>query len=400
MLPAGIARPPGAPAGCVTRNLRAGAVFPDTMPSMAHLRALAGACALLLLLVAAPIASAASTGGASTGSTPAPAPSTPAATSTSDPLAGNGMWIWNIPNTERGDPVAIGARARKAGLSFVVVKAAHGATRWSGFTAPFIAALHAQGLKVCGYQRVQSTAPTTQAKVLAAQVRLGADCAVIDAESELEGRYATATTYMRTLRAGLGTRFPIALTSFPWIGYHTTFPYSVFLGPGGAQVNMPQIYWKDIGVTVDTAFANTYPSNSVFGRPIRPIGQLYQRPSGTDIQRFRTLTRRYGSTGQSWWVWEQAQSSAWTTLGKPAPATTARAVVPPTLRVGARTDLVRWARIRLARFGAPVNVTSPVFDAALRAAVTAFQGARGLPQTGAVDPATWAKLIPVYALRR
>jgi len=371
------------------------------MPSMALSRVLAGLCALLLL-AGATVASAAGTGGASTGSTPAPAPSTPAASSTSDPLAGNGMWIWNIPNTERGNPVAIGTRARKAGLSFVVVKAAHGTTRWSGFTAAFIAALHAQGLKVCGYQRVQSAAPTTQAKVLASQVRLGADCAIIDAESELEGRYATATTYMRTLRAQLGTRFPIALTSFPWIGYHPTFPYSVFLGPGGAQVNMPQIYWKDIGVTVDTAFANTYPSNSVFGRPIRPIGQLYQQPSTADIQRFRTLSRRYGSTGQSWWVWEQAQSSAWTTLGRALPASTTapRAVTPPTLRTGARSDLVRWARQRLKRFGAPVGVTSPTFDAALRAAVIAFQGARGLPQTGAVDPATWARLIPVYATRR
>lgn len=370
------------------------------MPSMALPRALAGACALLFLLAGAPVATAAGTGGASTGAPAAPAPAT--STVKRDPLAGDGMWIWNIPNTERGDPVAIGARARKARLSFVVVKAAHGTTRWSGFTAPFIAALHAQGLKVCGYQRVQSTAPATQAKVLAAQVRLGADCAIMDAESELEGRYATATTYMRTLRSQLGATFPIALTSFPWIGYHPTFPYSVFLGAGGAQVNMPQIYWKDIGVSVDLAFANTYPANSVYGRPIRPIGQLYQRPSSTDIQRFRTLSRRYGSTGQSWWVWEQAQSSAWTTLGKvlPTGTTGTRAVAGPTLRIGARSDMVRWARIRLKRLGVPVNVSSLTFDTALRAAVTAFQGARGLPQTGAVDPATWAKLIPVYATRR
>jgi len=335
------------------------------------------------------------------GSTTPATTTAPVITSKADPFAGHGMWIWNIPSTERGDAVAIGARARKAGLSFVVLKAAHGATRFGTYSAAFVTALHAQGLQVCAYQRVQTAGPTAQAKVLAAQVKLGADCAVIDAESELEGRYNAAKVYMKQLRAGLGSGFPIAFTSFPWIGYHPTMPYSVFLGPGGAQVNMPQIYWKDIGVSVGTAFANTYPANSVYGRPIRPIGQLYQNPPTADIQRFREFAGAYGSTGYSWWVWEQASASAWTALNKTvtAPAK-AKAIVPPTLKTGSSGDLVLWARKRLKTMGTPVSQTSAKFDAGLRAAVVTYQAAHALPQTGMVDPATWPSLVPVYTYGR
>ncbi len=70
---------------------------------------------------------------------------------------------------------------------------------------------------------------------------------MIDAEGHYEGRYAQAPTYMRTLRALVGPDYPIALAAFPYVDYHPAFPFSVFLGPGGAQYNAPQLYWKTIG---------------------------------------------------------------------------------------------------------------------------------------------------------
>lgn len=355
-------------------------MFPATMPAMptrprrgARSGALATLLTLLFLVGAAAPAQAA------------------------DPLTGNGMWIWQVPNTERGDAAKIGARARAAHLDFVILKAAHGTTAFSGYTAELVAALHAQGLKVCAYQRVQSTRAVVQARMLAAQTKLGADCAVIDAESELEGRYSVATLYMKTLRGLLGTSFPIALTSFPWIGYHPEFPYSVFLGKGGAQYNLPQIYWKAIGVSVAKAFANTYPANSVYGRPIRPVGQLYEAPPASQILQFRTLATQYGAQGMSYWVWEQTSPSGWNAIAQDlvVPAI-APVVVPPTVGMGSRGDLVRWARLRLKTRRAKVAIGSGVYDTALRNVVSRFQAQHGLPVTGAVDPATWAVLVPVY----
>ena len=52
-------------------------------------------------------------------------------------------------------------------------------------------------------------------------------------------------------------------------------PYSVFLGPGGAQFDVPQIYWHAIGTTPDAAYAHTFIQNRIYGRVIAPLGQIY-----------------------------------------------------------------------------------------------------------------------------
>ena len=108
----------------------------------------------------------------------------------------------------------------------------------------------------------------------------GADCLMIDAESEYEGKYISAQTYMTDLRAKVGANHPLALAGFPYIDYHPGFPYSVFLGPGGAQYNAPQMYWKDIQTTTDAVFAHTYEYNLIYQRPIFPLGQVYAPSSG------------------------------------------------------------------------------------------------------------------------
>ena len=56
--------------------------------------------------------------------------------------------------------------------------------------------------------------------------------------------------YIARLRKLIGNGFPVGLAGFPYIDYHLSFPYSVFLGPNGAQYNLPQMYWADIGTTV------------------------------------------------------------------------------------------------------------------------------------------------------
>ena len=111
-----------------------------------------------------------------------------------------------------------------------------------------MAELHANGLKVCAWQYVYGTNPAGEANLGAQAVANGADCLVIDAEAEYEGHYGAAQTYITDLRAKIGPSYPLGLASFPYVSYHPSFPYSVFLGPDGAQYNAPQMYWKDIGV--------------------------------------------------------------------------------------------------------------------------------------------------------
>ena len=132
-------------------------------------------------------------------------------------------------------------------------------------------------------------------------VRDGADCLVIDAEVEYDGKYAAAQTYMRDLRAAVGPSYPIGLASFPYVDYHESEPYSVFLGPSGAQYNVPQIYWHTIGDSPDAAYAHTYVQNRIYGRPIVPLGQLYGGVSAAQVERFRQVATAYGAPAISWW---------------------------------------------------------------------------------------------------
>jgi hypothetical protein len=313
---------------------------------------------------------------------------------------GSGMWIWQLPKSEGGDPAAIAAKAHASGMSTVFVKSADGVTVWDQFTPALVAALHAQGLRVCAWQYVYGDHPAEEAQAAAAGVAAGADCFVIDAESEYEGRYAAAQTYMNALRAAAGETYPIGLTSFPYVDYHPRLPFSVFLGPGGAQANLPQVYWKAIGTSVADASARTMMHNRIYRAPIAPLGQSYDNPPAADLQSFRQIWASYGAQGLSWWSWQASSSDAWATFAQPAPAPVA---LPdpgwPTLAKGAKGDEVIWLQEHLGSSDPSVPVDG-TFGASTDTALRSFQAAHGLPVTGSTDPGTWAAVLvlPVRAV--
>ena len=143
---------------------------------------------------------------------------------------------------------------------------------------------------------------------------------MIDAEGHYEGEYPEASTYMAALRARVGADYPLGLSSFPYTDYHPAFPYSVFLGPGAAQYNMPQLYWKTIGDSVDDAFVHTYVFNRAYDRPILPTGQTYLNPKPGQVRRFRRLALAHGMEGVSWWSWQHSRNRQWKAVsGKVAP---------------------------------------------------------------------------------
>jgi hypothetical protein len=195
------------------------------------------------------------------------------------------MWIWYVSKSSGGNLGRMVARARAAGVKSIFVKSSDGTTWWPQFSRYLVAAMHSRGMKVCAWQFVYGKRPSSEAMLGRRAVATGADCLVIDAESQYEGRYAAAGKYVRKLRAGIGVDYPLGLAGFPYVDYHPGYPYSVFLGPGGAQFNLPQMYWADIGVTVETVFDHTYSWNSLYGRPIYPLGQLYgkARPATCSI---------------------------------------------------------------------------------------------------------------------
>lgn len=311
---------------------------------------------------------------------------------------GDGMWIWELPKAEGGNVDRIAARAKVAGIKTVFVKSSDAGNVWSQFSPALISGLKARGLNVCGWQFVYGKTPSTEAKAAIANVRAGADCFVIDAETHYEGRYASASRYMRELRGAIGDDYPLGLTSFPYVDYHPKLPYSVFMNPeDGAQVNIPQVYWRDIGGSVDAVSAKTVAENRIYGVAIAPLGQTYNNPTPSQLSRFRAVWKAYGAPGLSWWSWQHTPSSLWNALGEPAEAAPQLSDPGwPALSNKSSGDQVIWLQMHLKAFRSSLPVTG-TFGSSTTAALKEFQGAKGLPETGTTDAATWTELLKLQA---
>lgn len=360
--------------------------------------ALATLCALVLALAVGTAPAAAETGGAAGyegGVEEAPPIS-------DTPFDNQGMWIWYVSKSERGSAAAIVARARRSGIGTVYVKAADGGDVWRQFSRRLIRALRRGGLDVCAWQFVYGRRPLAEARAAARAVKRGADCFVIDAETDYEGRYAAADRYVRALRARIGDAFPVSLAAFPYVDYHPAFPYSVFLGPGGADYNQPQMYWKTIGTSVRAVFEHTYLHNRIYGAPIYPLGQTYEGPSRASLRLFRRFAASYGGLAPSWWSWQETTGREWRALAARAalrPLARYRVEVEhPLLKRGSRGDMVLWAQQHLLSAGERVPLTG-VFGKRTRAAVRRFQEAHGLAVDGAIATETWEALL-AYEPRR
>jgi hypothetical protein len=312
------------------------------------------------------------------------------------PYDRQGMWIWYVSHSEGGSIPAIVRRAKANGIGTVYVKSGDGATVWNQFNKSLIDPLHHAGIDVCAWQFVYGDHPLAEARVGATAVHRGADCLVIDAEADYEGKYAAADLYIRTLRSLIGADFPLSLAGFPYVDYHPAFPYSVFLGPGGATFNQPQMYWKAIGTSVRGVYEHTYRFNRIWGHPIYPIGQTYEGPSTGALRLFRRFAASFGHYAPSWWDWQETSPAEWAALG----ATTANRplsayrveVEQPLLKIKSKGDMVVWAQERLVGAGADLPITG-LFGSETRAAVSAFQEAHGLPVSGVIGNETWQALL-------
>jgi hypothetical protein len=265
---------------------------------------------------------------------------------------------------------------------------------WSQFNSSVVSTLHSHGIRVCAWQFVYGNHPTLEAAAGATAVKRGANCLLIDAEGQYEGKYASASTYITRLRQSIGAGFPVALAGFPYIDHHPAFPYSVFLGPGGAQYNVPQMYWRDIGTTVDNVYAHTYIFNRLYQRPIYPLGQVYNSPPRQQLMRFRQLLKVYGASGVSWWDWQEAKAYAWTAISHevtPLPNAAAAAGL-ATIHKGSAGDLVIWAQEHLLAAGENVAMDGG-YGARTMAAVENFQSTHGLFPDGVIGTQTWSALL-------
>lgn len=320
----------------------------------------------------------------------APAHSQAASSSLPSVFASPALWVRETSPLKTGQQLV--AEASRAGVRTLYVKAGDGVTPELRFSSALMGEIRSAGATVCAWIFAYGSDPTAEAAVAVAAVRAGAQCLVVDAEGQYDKLYGAAQLFVRTLRSQLGVRFPIGLAGQAEVSQHPTFPYSVFLGPGAFNVAMPQLYWRDFGVSVDSAFAATIGVNSIYGRPVLSVGQLFNSPQPRELLRFRALAHAYGPGGWSFYDLDIAQPQQLSALAAPLPRVPRRAILPPTLRAGADGDDVVQAQELLNAAGAHLPVGG-FFGAVTARAVASFQTRRRLRATGAIDAVTWRALL-------
>jgi len=229
-----------------------------------------------------------------------------------NPVAGSAMWVWYTPKPNKLD--AMIAQLKRAHMSSVLIKSGDGSRIWHQFNRRLVERLHQAGLHVCAWHYVYGTHPRTEAKVSAYAYQQGAECMIIDAETEYEGRPTAARVYTRELRRMTSQRWLIGLSTFPYLKYHSKFPYRTFLRRGAATVNLPQMYWRDIGVSPAQVVRDTYKINRDLGRPVYPIGQTWNNPGTGQLKAFQAAAKSVGAPGVSWWDWSQTSRKSWNEL--------------------------------------------------------------------------------------
>lgn len=161
------------------------------------------------------------------------------------PLTGLGIWIWELPKCEGGHVPSIVAKAKRCGVSFLLVKA--GDEKTNGQVTPeLVTELRAGGIE-CGawwYSGLKEL--ELQCALLEDLVkRCGVRHVVMDAEDpwDVPDNRPLAKTFAAMIRKAIGpdTYFADA----PWarpLSHGGSFPYAEF----GAicDARMPQFYWE------------------------------------------------------------------------------------------------------------------------------------------------------------
>jgi len=231
-------------------------------------------------------------------------------------LSGKGFYIWQIPCCEAGDPEKLAEEAKKSGFSHVLIKIADGNYAYNiekgtnrDLVPDVVAALKAQGIAVWGWHYVYGEYPEDEASIgIVRTVNTGVDGYVINAELEYKNRNAQALTYMKTLRRGMPSDIPLALSSFRFPKYHREFPWNEFLSR--VDLNMPQVYWVDAHNSGDQLreCVRNFSENIYPQVPIFPTGSAYKdnagwQPTFSEVVEFMDTVVDMGLPGCNFWEW-------------------------------------------------------------------------------------------------
>src|SRR5947209_4668605 len=107
---------------------------------------------LVLLAAVGPSTALAASGGAAAGGKPPSKPPPRTHPATARALAGRGMWIWYVSQSNGGNLGSISSYSHRYGVSTLLIKGGDGTGTWSQFNRGLVSYLHSQGIQVCAWQ--------------------------------------------------------------------------------------------------------------------------------------------------------------------------------------------------------------------------------------------------------
>lgn len=239
---------------------------------------------------------------------------------------GKGMWIWNLSQCEGGDISKIIDKCKKYGVNYLIIKSYDGENAFPNnanwqLTRQVTDQFHANGISIYSWSFNYGYNPEREAALaLWSLEQLGVDGHVFNAESEwrdLSDPAGAAHRMLKIVRDKHPEAF-LAHAPFPYIKYHTKFPYKEF--GYYCDAVMPQVYHGTIGITVEQMIADMYEQWTNWERqwiasghgqsvkPIIPLGQVYDNPitnfvlTPPQLKEFMTRTAGYRSV--NFWSWQ------------------------------------------------------------------------------------------------
>lgn len=220
----------------------------------------------------------------------------------------DGLWLW--AHYAPADATQLVAKIKAAGAAGVLLKYHDGAsaTDDTGFNyqarfRSLVGPLKAAGFGVAAWGYNYPDQPSAEAQLIAQSFADGAEWYCFDAETEFDNAAgaAAAEALGAAVRAAVGPDRRMGYAPFPIADLHPLYPYRQF--DAVCQLALPQVYWRDLGVTPDAAYNRCWFGMKALGLKAswQPIGECGAGVASADLRRFAWLCKNGGITGISLW---------------------------------------------------------------------------------------------------
>jgi hypothetical protein len=246
---------------------------------------------------------------------------------------GKGVWTYRLAACESGDVQKIVAKAKWAGLDYILIKT-HDGSQWVKYNSKekvqkLVDALHTAGIKAYAWGYVYGRHPDDEADRAIEALDMGFDGYVFNAEIHMRNRYEAAERQCVMVRNHVDSMCPdkiLGYSTFCRVQNQKGIPFEVY--DQYCDVAMPQVYfswfagWSGKNAPVRT-MKIWQGEQAKWEHEAKPIIPTLEASSGaadmpaTDPKELRQAAKGFqGYYGINFYSWDVATQSHWKEIRK------------------------------------------------------------------------------------